>query len=103
MLALGGEIDAMVEITGDDIGAAADHSLERLRAALEIDDLDIDAGLLIFAERLRQHGGQVAQARPAADGERDLRLRERKAARQDERGERNAEPPEEFHGHEFLP
>ena len=30
MLALGGEIDAMVEISGDDVGASADHSLERL-------------------------------------------------------------------------
>jgi hypothetical protein len=30
-------------------------------------------------------------------------LRERKARRKDKRGERNAEPPDEFHGHEFLP
>ncbi len=64
MLALGGEIDAVVEIAGDHIGAAADHGLERLRAALEVDDLDIDAGLLEFAELLGQHGRQIAQAQP---------------------------------------
>ena len=87
MLAFGGEIDAVIEIAGDDVGAAADHGLEQLRAALEIDDLDIDACFFIFAERLRQHRGQVAQARSATDGERHFRLGERKALRKDERGE----------------
>jgi len=52
MLALGGEIDAMIEITGDDIGAAANNCLERFGTALEVDDLYIDAGLLVLAERL---------------------------------------------------
>ena len=94
MLALGGEIDTVVEITRYDVSAAADHGLEQLRAALEVDDFDIDAGLLIFAQRLRKHGGQVAQARPATDGERHFRLCERKARRKDERGERNTEPPD---------
>ena len=40
LLALGGEIDAVIEIAGDDVGAAAEHRLQRLRAALEIDQFD---------------------------------------------------------------
>ena len=51
-LVLGGQIDAMIEIAGHHVGAAADHGGERLRAALEIDDLDVEAGLFVFAELL---------------------------------------------------
>ena len=102
MLALGGEIDAVVEIAGHHVGAAADHGLERFRAALEVDHLDLDAGLLEFAELLGQHGRQIAQAAAAADGERDLGLREREARRQNKRGERNAQPANKC-GHDFLP
>ena len=98
MLALGGEIDAVVEIAGHHVGAAADHGLERLRAALEVDHLDIDAGLLELAELLGEHGRQIAQAAGAADGERDLGLREREARRQQQRGERSNEPPDEIAG-----
>ena len=74
-LVLGGEIDAMVEIAGHHVGAAADHRGERLRAALEIDQFDLDAGLFVFAELLGQHGRQIAQAARAADRDGDLRLR----------------------------
>ena len=74
-LVLGGEIDAMVEIAGHHVGAAADHRGERLRAALEIDQFDLDAGLFVFAELLGQHGRQIAQAARPADRDGDLRLR----------------------------
>ena len=60
MLSFGGEVYAVIEITGYNVGTAADHGLERFRTALEIDDLDIDAGLLIFPKRLREHRGQIA-------------------------------------------
>ena len=79
----------MIEIARHDIGAAADHGGERLRAALEVDHLDLDAGLLEFAELLGQHGRQIAQAGRAADGERDLGLRQSASARhQDQSRER---------------
>ena len=91
MLALGGEIDAMVEIAGDDVGRAADHRLERFRAALEVDDVDIHAGLFVFAELLGQHGRQIAEAGAAADRERHLRLRQRNA--RSKARARPAQPP----------
>jgi len=49
VLAFGGEVDAMVEITGNDIGAAADDRLERFGTALEIDDLDLDARFMTIS------------------------------------------------------
>ena len=36
----------MVEIAGDHVGAAADHRGQRLRAALEVDEFDLDAAFL---------------------------------------------------------
>src|ERR1700690_1819894 len=102
MLALGGEIDAVVEIAGHHVGAAAYHSLERLRAALEVDDLDIDAGFLELTELLGQDSRQIAQAATAADGDRDLGLRERETRRQQKRGERGCEPPDDC-GQEYPP
>src|SRR4029077_3799927 len=101
MLALGREIDAVVEITRYDVGAAADHSFEGFRTALEVDDLDIEAGLFVLAERLCQHGGQIAQARPATDRKGDLGLRKRDAARQHNGYKRRSEPSEHY-GHDFL-
>ena len=98
MLALGGEIDAMVEIARDYVGRAAHHRLERHRAALELDYVDIDTGLFEFAELVRQHGRQVAQAARATDGERDFRLRRcrtgHQAGRQNEHGQRRCETTE---------
>ena len=35
--------------------------LQGLRAALEIDNLDFDTGLFVFAQLLRQHGRQIAR------------------------------------------
>src|SRR4029077_15944303 len=101
MLALGREIDAVIEIARYDVGAAADYSFEGFRAALEVDDLDIDAGLFVLAERLCQHGGQIAQARPATDCKGDLGLRKGKAARQHDGCKRRSDPPEHY-GHDFL-
>ena len=75
LLLLGGEIDAVIEIAGNHVGAAAEHGLERIRAALEIDQFDGKAGLVEFAELLGQHGRQIAQAGAAADRDGDLALR----------------------------
>ena len=95
MLALGGEIDAVIEIAGDHVGRAADHRLERFRAALEVDDLDVEAGLLELAELVGEDGRQIAEAAAAADGERDLGLRQRQARRQQQGGERNDKTADE--------
>ena len=68
----------MVEIAGHHVGAAAEHRLQRVRAALEVDQFDVEAGLVVFAELLGQHGRQIAQAGAAADRDRDLALRRSK-------------------------
>ena len=65
----------MVEIAGHHIRAAAEHRLQRIRTALEIDQLDADAGFVEFAELARQHRRQVAQAGAAADRDGHLALR----------------------------
>jgi hypothetical protein len=93
----------MIEIAGDHVGASTHHGLERIGPALELDHLDIDAGLVEFAELLGQHRGQIAQARRAAYGERDLRLRESEARRQQQRCKRGGRPPEKLRGHGVLP
>ena len=95
-LVLGGEIDAVVEIAGHDVGAAADHRGQRLRAALEIDQFDLDAGLFVFAELLGQHGRQVAQAARAADRDGDLRLRDGRARHQRQRAQCRQGVPDGF-------
>ena len=84
-LLLGGEIDAVVEIAGHHVGAAAEYGLERVRAALEIDQFDGKAGLFVFTELFCQHGRQVAQAGAAADGDGDLALRCGKTGHQQRR------------------
>ena len=75
LLLLGGEIDAVVEIAGNHVGAAAEHGLERVRAALEIDQFDGKARLVELAELLGQHGRQIAQAGAAPDRDGDFALR----------------------------
>jgi hypothetical protein len=92
LLLLRCEIDAMVEIAGNDVGAAAEHGLERVRAALEVDQLDIEAGLLVLAELLGEHRRQVAQAGAAAHCDRDLALRCGKAGGERQREQRAREP-----------
>ena len=57
----------MVEIAGDHVGAAADHRVSACEPPLKSTSLDLDAGLLVFAELLGQHGRQIAQAARAAD------------------------------------
>src|SRR4029077_14868254 len=96
MLALGREIDAVIEVARYDVGAAADYSFEGFRAALEVDDLDIDAGLFVLAESLCQHGGKIEQARPATDRKGDLGLRKRKAARQHDVYKLRSDPSEHY-------
>ena len=78
----------MVEVARDDVGAAAQHRGQRLRAALEADEFDVEAGLVVFAELLGQHGGQVAEAAGAADRDAHLHLalRQRQAGQQRQDG-----------------
>ena len=100
-LLLGGQIDAMVEIAGHHVGAAAEHGLQRVRAALEVDQFDGQPGLFVFAELLGQHGRQIAQAGAAADRDRDLALRCGKSRGQRQRQQRAGQPAEQF-PHGFL-
>ena len=92
LLLLGGEIDAVVEIAGDHVGAAAEHGLERVRAALQIDQFDRKPRLVEFAKLLGQHGRQIAQAGAAADGDGDLALRRREIGHQEQRQQRRGKP-----------
>ena len=87
-LLLGGEVDAVVEIAGHHVGAAAEHGLERIRAALQVDQFDGKPGLVVFAELLGQHGRQVAQAGAAADRDGDFGLRRRRSGHQQQRQNR---------------
>ena len=55
--------------------AAAEHGLERVRAALQIDQFDLKARFVELAELLGEHGRQIAQAGAAPDRDGDLALR----------------------------
>ena len=50
----------MVEIAGHHIGAAAEHGLECVRTALQVDQFDGKAGLVELAELLGEHRRQIA-------------------------------------------
>ena len=91
-LLLGGQVDAMVEIAGNHVGAAAEHGLERIRATLQIDQLNGKTRLLELAKLLCQHGGQIAQAGAAADGDGNLALRCRKIGHHHECQNRRGNP-----------
>jgi hypothetical protein len=91
----------MVEVTGDHVGAAAEHSLERVRAAFQVDQIDGKARLLELAELLGEHGRQIAQAGATADGDRDLGLRRRERRRQDQHECGRCEPAKHAF-HRFL-
>ena len=91
----------MVEIAGHHVGAAAEHGLERIRAALEVDQFDGKPGLFVFAKLLGQHGRQIAQAGAAADRDGDLALRCGKAGCQHQRQQRSGQPAKQF-PHRFL-
>ena len=82
----------MVEIAGNHVGAAPEHGLERVRAALEIDQFDGKARLVEFAELFCQYGRQIAQAGAAADRDRDLVLRCGKTGRHYQRQQRRGQP-----------
>ena len=99
LLLLGGQVDAMVEIAGNHVGAAAEHRLERVGAALQIDQFDGKPGLVVLAELLGQHRRQIAQAGAAPDRDGDLALRCGKARRQYQRQQRPGQPAQSvLHG-----
>jgi hypothetical protein len=58
--------------SGDDVGRAADQGRERLRAALEVADLDVEALLLEVAELLGERQRQIVERRRPADAELDV-------------------------------
>src|SRR3984957_13789047 len=103
-LLLGGEVDAMVEIAGDDFGAAAEYRLQRIRAALEVDEFDGKTSFFILAELFRQHRRQVTEAGAAADRDRDFGLRRRRLE-SGNHGERHECERQVFKAqlHDFLP
>src|SRR5439155_22318770 len=85
--------------SGDAEDGAAEQSLERLGAAGEIVDGDVETLLLEIAEPLGDRQRQIIQPALAADRERDVRLFDRLSAgglRRDEpergRGERQSDP-----------
>ena len=67
-------VDGVLPRAGDDISTATDHGLERLRAAFEIADLDVEAFVLEIAESLRDRQWQIVEPGLAADGDADLSL-----------------------------
>src|SRR5205823_9509831 len=84
----------------------------RLRATLEIDELDVEPGLLVFADLVREHGRQIAQAAGPADRDADVLqsvFRRGRAAQQRERAEQRrscsqqSRCPSSCFGHEILP
>ncbi len=73
-LALHLHADGVLIGAGDDVGRAADQRLQRLRAAAEIGDGDVEALLLEVAEPLGQRQLQVIEQPLAADAERQVFL-----------------------------
>ncbi|MDT4869236.1 hypothetical protein FQZ97_1042560 [compost metagenome] len=61
----------MLEGTRNHVGAAADHRLQRLGAASEVDDGHVQALVLEVAQLLRHRQGQVVEEvlAPYGDGE----------------------------------
>jgi hypothetical protein len=80
---------------GDHVGAAADHRLQRFRAAGEIRDLDLEPLVLEVALALRDRERQVVEQALAAHRDRDLLLLRRlgpRARGHEQRGGRGQEP-----------
>jgi hypothetical protein len=73
---------------GDHVDRAADQRLQRLRAAAEIVDGDVEALFLEVAEPLADRQRQVIERGLATDAERDLLSLRRLAERLTLRGER---------------
>ena len=59
---------------GDDVDRTADQRLQRLCAAAEVIDGDVEALLLEISEPLADRQRQIVERGLAADGERDLFL-----------------------------
>ena len=68
-LALGLHLNGVIEAAGDDVGAAAHERLQGARAALEIGDLDLEAGVAEIAEALGHGEREIEQRGAAADRE----------------------------------
>jgi len=81
VLPLGLHADGVLVGAGDDVDGAAHQRLQRLRAAAEIVDGDVEALLLEVAEPLADRQRQIVERALAADGERDLLLLDRLAMR----------------------
>ena len=67
-------VDRVLVRAGHEVGAAADQRLQRLRAAGEIGDLDVEALVLEIALPLGDRQRQVVEQRLAADADGELRL-----------------------------
>ena len=80
VLALGLHAQRVLVGAGDDVDRAADQRGERLRAALEIVDLDVEPLLLEEAELLGERQRQVVERVAAADAELDVLLLRRLGA-----------------------
>ena len=63
VLALGLHAQRVLVGAGDDVGRAADQRGQRLRAALEVADLDVEALLLEVAELLGERERQIVERR----------------------------------------
>ena len=74
VLPLGLHADGVLVGAGDDVDGAAHQRLQRLRAAAEIVDGDVEALLLEISEPLADRQRQIVERGLAADGERDLFL-----------------------------
>ena len=72
VLALGLHADGVLVGAGDHVDRAADQRLQRLRAAAEIVDGDVEPLLLEVAEPLADGQRQIVERGLAADAEGDL-------------------------------
>ena len=81
VLALGLHPQRVLVSPGDDVSRPAHQRRQRLRAALEVADLDIEALLLEVPELLRQRQRQIVERRRPADAELDVLLLRRLRAR----------------------
>jgi hypothetical protein len=94
-LALALHVDGVLERAGDDVGAAAHHRAQRLRAAGEVDDLRLQAFGLEVAQRLGHRQRQVIEQVLAAHRQRELGLFDRLRAHDGGAGEGGGSAGEE--------
>src|SRR5262249_23644997 len=94
VLTLSLHADGVLVGAGDDVDGAAHQRLQRLRAATEVVDGDVEALLFEVAKPLADRQRQIVERGLAADGEGELFLLDRlamrgRAERKREHGERN--------------